>query len=171
VRECISRQIHLLLKSRQTHRRKAHTRRRLESSVVFGFSSLSLIFSFFSSLTGRDQCRPCSSYYYYYKHRYTYIYLYTPKHYHYYIIIFRRRCTLQSELSCVCVCIFSRAFKPGHYKYGVHALNSIQYPTGFSSDDTSAALCFFYYQFIPATLYSNSRIVRYFRKISRRRSV
>jgi hypothetical protein len=41
------------------------------------------------------------------------------------------------------VCIFSRAFKPGHYKYGVHALNSIQYPTGFSSDDTSAALCFF----------------------------
>jgi len=38
---CVGRQIHLLLKSRQTHRRKAHTRRRLESSVVFGFSSLS----------------------------------------------------------------------------------------------------------------------------------
>jgi len=102
VRVYISQQIHLLLKSRQTHRRKAHTRRRLESSVVFGFSSLSHIFSFFSSLTGRDQCRPCSTYYYYYKHRYTYIY--TPKHYHYYIIIFRRRrCTLQSALSCVCV--------------------------------------------------------------------
>lgn len=47
---CISRQIHLLFKSRQTHRRKAHTRRRHKSSVVFGDFSLSLYHSLARSL-------------------------------------------------------------------------------------------------------------------------
>jgi len=78
---------------------------RVIGRVRFFISLSSLqLFSFFSSLTGRDQCRPCSSYYYY-KYRYTHIYIYIIYNIHLNIIIITLSSSVVGAVRAL-VCVF-----------------------------------------------------------------